>query len=145
MPADACAGGVFVDQDLLQLVGGDAGKSGDLLAKRQEEWRNILARLQCRRGIVVAPSERDDTAVAQEAMEFEWLEGQLLDSVDKRPLVLGRDHAFPVIEALRPCPSCAEQLGLIWRLDASPAHGSNSVPIPMQMAIWVLRQQISAG
>ena len=44
MPADPRAGRVFVDEDLLQTFGGNAGERRRLRTKRQEEWWDLIAR-----------------------------------------------------------------------------------------------------
>jgi hypothetical protein len=74
VPADAGARRIFVDQDLLQALWCHAGKSRGLRPQRQQERRNGTAVAQGRAGVVVAPAEGDDAALAEEAMEVERLE-----------------------------------------------------------------------
>src|SRR5215207_8452636 len=77
VPADAGAGAVFGQQHLLQRGGLEAGEGGGALAQGQEERWDVLGRLDLHQVEIVAPAERDDAALAEEALEFEGPERQL--------------------------------------------------------------------
>src|SRR6185312_4188969 len=99
VPADAGAGRVFRDQDLLQAVRRDAGEGGRRAAQRQQEGRRIVALLQPAAGIIVAPAERHHAALAEIAVELEGLERQSREARDQRLLLARRDHALAIGEA----------------------------------------------
>src|SRR5215204_5498322 len=101
VPADAGAGAVFGQQHLLQRGGLEAGEGGGALAQGQEERWDVLGRLDLHQVEIVAPAERDDAALAEEALELEGAERQLGETVDERLLRRGRDELRRVEHAVR--------------------------------------------
>jgi hypothetical protein len=122
MPADAGAGRVFVDEDLLQRLGGDASEGGDPHAQRQKEGRDGVARAQVLGSIVVAPAEGDDTPVAEKAVKRERFERQGLELRNER-LLLGRRSDIVLIgEALGKGRRRGEEVGLVGRTELTTAR-----------------------
>jgi hypothetical protein len=99
VPADGRPARVLGDQGLAQCLRGKAGEGCDTLAQReQEDWD----RRRFPEGLtfeVIGPTEGDDTAPSDMAVEAKGGEVQPCESCEERAFLLLRDRLTPVPEA----------------------------------------------
>ena len=81
--------------------GGNPANAAASLADGKQKCRHILGFLQAAAVEIVAPSERHDAALAEEALEFELLERQAGDLTDQPPLLVLRDQIGLIFKAGR--------------------------------------------
>ena len=83
VPADAGAGGVFSDEDVLEGGGVEPRECGYFFAQVGEEVWDVVGLLKAGAFKVIAPAEGDDASLSREAVEAEFLEAEGLDLADQ--------------------------------------------------------------
>ena len=101
VPADRGAGTVLGDQRVRQLFCGEAREGGGAFAQLKQERRHRFRLPQFPRAEVVMPAIRDDTAVADVAVELELLQRKLLYLPDKSLLLVRGQDVGLVAESRR--------------------------------------------
>jgi len=101
VPADRRARRVLGQERLLERFGLHAGEAGGRFPRRQQKIRDVCDGTQILRAVIVFPAIGDDAALAEEAVELELLERQVLEAFHQgRFVVLGQDASL-VAESFR--------------------------------------------
>jgi len=76
MPSDAGAGLIFDHQRVFEQRGMETGEFRRTLSKRRQKVGQLASLLQSTPIEVIMPTEGDGAALTEEAVEFEFLEGE---------------------------------------------------------------------
>ena len=101
MPADRGSGRVFGDESLLQFSGREPRKTGSLLTQRQKKAGNVIGVADRALIGVVVQSERDNSPLAEIAIELIFTEIQLAKTFQKFGFLVGRHKLGSILEPFR--------------------------------------------
>jgi hypothetical protein len=108
MPADAGARCIFCDEYLLEAAGGVSRKCLCSRAKLAEKFRHVIGLGKAFAVEVIAPAERNGSALAGETVEFELPKRQGFDLPQERLLFLGAQEVRLIPKSFRKSFFCEE-------------------------------------